>query len=531
MVFFKKNLDKIITGIAFGIFLLVTCYGLTASSLWYDEAIEYWYSKIMFGELPMTGVADGTTNMYQRIIITFQPPLYNIIMFFWLKISDGELWFRFFGVLMGFVGMIGLYKTIKKMANSYIAATAVICSSTIYTLYSYWQECAEYCLVLASLFWTIYFWICLLQEINLRHIITFTIFCIISVYSQYGAIFPVFAMILSAYLYILSKKQRKDIVQISLTYLIALVFAAIPLYVFFIKKQMLKRQADGFAAITIPHFDEGILHDFYDGLLTTFRWNFFSYIYSDAKVQYTLIVILILGLISLILGKNKLIKIIIFTNIICWICYYIAVKFGIYSGAFGVRHNLFFTPMWIVLICAVLVDIFSMLAALSLPHIHPNILKALKWGFFTVCMAAVCYFTIFNWTGKLIEHSYKSDVRGPVNEWYTQKAYEKPTIVYYAADPGFAYYVRQNENYNEHTEDHVTYMDWLQNLSVDEYSSLVDSFYGQSWPQDVYIVAANFIDDLDVLAECFTQKGYTREDLYDIHYGKLIYLSKNGSDK
>ncbi len=70
----------------FSFFVLITAHKLTNAPLWFDEAVEYWYSKVMVGELPY----DGYTNMYQRIVSTFQPLLYNVIMYFWLKISDSE---------------------------------------------------------------------------------------------------------------------------------------------------------------------------------------------------------------------------------------------------------------------------------------------------------------------------------------------------------------------------------------------------------------------------------------------------------
>ena len=51
--FIRKYAGQIAAATAFIIFTLVTCYQLTGSALWYDEAIEYWYSKILVGELPM----------------------------------------------------------------------------------------------------------------------------------------------------------------------------------------------------------------------------------------------------------------------------------------------------------------------------------------------------------------------------------------------------------------------------------------------------------------------------------------------
>ena len=67
----------IFLGSVFTLFILITIYKLTNASLWYDEAIEYWYSKVLIGVLPYDS---SMVNMYQRIISTYQPPLYNVIM-------------------------------------------------------------------------------------------------------------------------------------------------------------------------------------------------------------------------------------------------------------------------------------------------------------------------------------------------------------------------------------------------------------------------------------------------------------------
>lgn len=522
MSLIRKYAEQIAAVTAFVIFMLVTCYQLTGSSLWYDEAIEYWYSKILVGELPMKGVADGTVNMYQRILLTYQPPLYNILMYVWLKVSDAELWFRFFGVLMGLVGMVGIYKSVKRFANGWAAALSVICASTVYQLYSYWQECAEYCLLLGSLCWVVYFWISLIQETTLRNMICFTITGVVAVYSQYGAIFPVGAMALTAYLYILWQKNKKHIIDINAVYISAAIMAAIPLYLFFIRKQMAHQQTER-NSLMAPEFPEGILHDVFESLYATFYWNFFSYIYSETAVRTIMIVILLLGLAALIFGRQKIIKMMIVTNIVCWFVYYAAVKCGAYSyGKFGRRYNLFFIPLWIVLIVGVLAEVCSLLP--DIMQIRLRKIPLLRGAFVAVCLGWVGYYTVYNWTGKLRYHSYKSDIRGPVQEWYARKGYEDATIVYYAADPGFAYYVRQHENYDAHKEERVTYMEWSRDLSVDAYSLFIEGIYGTEWPEEVYIAAANYVDDLDTMAECFTRKGYIREDVYDLNAGKLIYL-------
>lgn len=521
MIAIKRQKELIVTGAAFTFFLLLACYKLTNASLWFDETIEYWYSKILVGNLPYAYAEAGRgSTMYERIISTYQPPLYNILMYFWLKINDSEWWFRFFGVVMGFLAMIGIYKSVNKLSNPYLASLAVFFSSTIYKLVYFWQECAEYCLMLATLCWAIYFWIALLQKVDKRNIILFTIAAIFPVYSQYGAAFPVLGMILVATVVILLKKDKKDILIMSASYIIALVAAAIPLYFLFIKKQIIKQQGGAVGMPTIT-FSDGFLKDIFNSIHTTFRDNLFPS-YNDASVRIFLIIALVLMIVSLIFGKIKTVKWIILANIAAYFCYYLAVKAGLYSyGQFGGRYGLFFIPAWIILNFAIGIDIFSLLATAS-RTIFKWRLSDLRYIFIGVCLCQVLCYAINSWTNDLQDNWLKEDIRGVVNEWYEQDAYHSPTLVYYGADSGFAYYVRQNENYNESMESAIHYMQWYRNKSVDEYTSYLDSVYGDTWPEDIYIVASHTRDDLDTLIESFISRKYTQEELYNYSGGKLI---------
>lgn len=513
----RNNIEKIFTGAAFTFFVLITCYKLTNSALWFDETIEYWYSKIMFGRLPFSSEYGDTVNMYQRIVSTFQPPLYNVIMFFWLKISDAEWWFRFFGVIMGFIGMVGIYKTLEKICgNSLVASLAVVFSSCNYHLSYYWQECAEYCLMLGSLCWTFYFWVCLIRDINRKNIILFTIFAVIPVYSQYGAAFPVLGMCLIAYIIILSKKDMKYIIEISVAYLSALICAALPLYVFFIRKQVLNQQ--GGTVAWHNFLGSGLIKDFCVGFYTVFRWSLESY-YSFEAVCISIFIIMLAALIVLIRGKI-LAKLLIAVFAVTWMSYYITVKFGLYSyGRFGNRYNVFFIPVWIVLIFTIGYEIYCILQ-------QTEFMKRLNVHLFflgmTVCLIA-CY-NLLSWEERLRENWDKEGIRDAVDTWYQYEASEKYTIVYYGADSGFSYYVKNSEHYNDQTENNVVYMYWYADKREEDYQNYIDSIYGENWPEEIFIAGSHLSDDFDTLIGVFTNHSYASENIYVTDGTRLVRL-------
>ena len=514
----NKNRDYFLLGSVLILFILVTTYKLTNASLWFDETVEYWYSKVLVGTLPY----DSTkVNMYQRITSTYQPPLYNILMYFWLRISDSVWWFRFFGVVMGFIGMIGLYKGVcKAIDNSALASASVAFSAFVYQLLYYWQECAEYCLMLAALFWTVYYWICVIKAPSRKSIIGFTITAVISVYSQYGAAFPVAVMAIMALIIVISGKDKKHIADISISYIAAAVLAALPLYVFFLRKQM-NSQSGSRVAISEITFEGNIIFDQIKALTRVFKWNLFSY-YSTAATLI-IFILLAIALIVVLFKGRKYARTLIITNAIIWELYYISVKLGIYSyGNFANRYNLFFIPIWVVTFFVVIFELYHIISGSARLN-KTGVLQYMYAG----AIAAFCLcFCIFAWTARIQNNWGKEEARNATAEWVKQKGYDSDTLVYYGANSGFAYYIRSDEGFDGYWEDNVTYMPWFSSRSEEDWNKYLNDIYGTDWPDQLYVVATHVAgNDLNLLSDQFIDKGYEKTNLYTSG-GYLIRFSK-----
>lgn len=414
-----------------------------------------------------------------------------------------------FGVVMGFIGNLGIYKSVKKIGNRYIAAMAVMFSSCIYQLVYYWQECAEYCLMLGTLCWTIYLFFSVIEEQTTKNIILFTISAILPVYSQYGAVFPVLIMLFAAYIFVFIKKEKKGIIIISFSYIVAFVVAAIPLFFFFIKKQIENQQGGEIQAKTLS-FEGNIVKDFLSSFKIVVKWNLFSY-YGDQFTVIFIIVAIIAIIVMFILSKNKYIKILGIVNVVTWILYYFAVKIGIYSyGDFGGRYSIFFLPLWIVTIFCFIIDGYEMLKVRCSGKFN-----CLKYYYAGICLCMVFCFIYLGWTLKIQNNWSKENMRDAVKKWISEGAVDSNTIVYYAGDSGFAYYLRQYDGYTEKLEDNVNYMYWYRDRSVEEYTEYVNSIYGEDWPDEIYIIGIHTRDDFDTLVNVFTDRGWQRTDLYD----------------
>ena len=501
----RKWLGSAAAVFAFAVFLLVALHKLTYASVWVDESIEFWYSRVMTGPLPF----ENTSDMIERINSTFQPPLYNFLMFFWLQISTGQWWFRFFGVVAGFFGMIGLYKTARLITgNVYAASASVLVAAFVRQLVYYWQECAEYCLLVAFIFWALYYWISLLKKPSRNNIIGLTVFSVLAVYSQYGAVFPVFIMLVTALFTVLRQKQKVLTRTLLISYGTAFVVAALPLFFFFFLPQFASQHEGGFSAPEITFFRNNVLIDFAGGAAAVFEWCFTSFL-----PQYVTAVIVglfvLLAAVTLFRG-SRFLKTVILSNLCLWLIYYAALKLKLYAyGSFRGRYAIFFIPCWLVMTVAMLYEVYGLLAGRD---------KAGKGSPAKIWLGAVALacaaLSFCSWQLSIKDNWVKENNRESTAVWYRENPEGKDTFVYYGAAAGFAYYLYNDPAYSSVPRERIRYMPWqLRGKTAEEYTEYYDKQFGPEWPKEVYFVAQHIGSDLDVMLTPFLDRGYRRESL------------------
>ena len=503
---------------AFAVFLCVALYRLTHASLWIDEGVEFWYSKVMTGPLPF----ESSANMLERINSTFQPPLYNVLMHFWLMVSTSQWWFRFFGVVAGFVGMIGLYRTARRLTeNVYVSAAAVLFASFVVQLVYYWQEAAEYCLLLASVFWALYFWVDLLKAPSRRNITGLTVLSVIAVYSQYGAVFPVFIMLVTALAAVL-KQKRKDLNRTLLvSWALAFVLAALPLFIFFFLPQISGQHEGGFSPGDIHFYRNNVLVDFVGGAAAVFQWCMTLHLPTAATV---LCIALFCGLAALMLWKgSRFLKLMIGCNLALWIIYYAALKLNLYAyGHFRGRYALFFIPCWLVLAVAMLHEAHGLLKKRAENG------KQFPARAFLCAVACLCVVYCFcSWHLQLRNNWEKEDNRKAAAVWTAENPEGKDTLVYYGATAGFSYYLYYDPTFAGASLDRVRYMPWsLRNKTAEEYAAWYDSVFGETWPREIHLVANHIGSDLKTMLVPFREKGYKVKRLNGSSNIRLTHAGK-----
>lgn len=475
----------------------------TASGLWFDESIEYYFSSSLQGSVPG---ARGDYSMYKRILTTYQPPLYNWLMYVWLSILDSEFWFRLAGILVTFIGSAGLYLGLKEIMDRDWAAAGSAAYLLAGGVSEYALEAGEYNLLLCMMCWVLCFYLRALRKEKSGDLFGFIVFCCLAVYSQYGAVFLIVPMYGAlAWHFLKRKKKTGNLIAFSLL----AAAAAVPLVVYFLLPQM---QNQGSAAVSHrPVFAYGVIDPFV-GLAKTV---FFSF-KDETRLQFAAAVAVGALALTALQGKNKTLIHLLLLFICGWVSYYLitACTFYGYNGTFtpdklgtaniGGRYSLGFAP----LLTATLV--YGVYCACSLKIEKKTWLTAKR-----KMIAALCLLMIFSAFGfaSLLCAKPKDDVREAVQVWYEKKAYESKTLIDNWDDPIFQFYVTHHPDYSEAYQDRLILAPWwgsenpaLMKNALDDIKLLdADDFYYLSYSSETYEKHALIIRQL------FMDCGFTVE--------------------
>ena len=503
-----KKLQKkeyLVLGGVLLVFLLMSLYKLTDTPLWYDEMIEFYYSKYLTGQIRGVSLC---SNLYERLQTnSFQPPLYNLVMHVWLLFGESEWWFRFSGVVFGVLGMLGLYACVRELAGWQAAALSVFVSSFIYELSYYVKEAAEYNMMLMLLYWLLYLYFRTLRNLTLKNIIWFTAVSVVLLYTQYGAVLGILPLAVSLFVRAWRQREsRKLCVKVALIYIAAGAVFGLPLYFLLFRIQMEMNQSVNY--YTVAFEKNNILYDFFKTLLTTAQWLF-----TESKTRFepvfglALPAAALIAVLSVRFRKNREFNDFLASCIAIWLIYYALVRSGIYAyGDFGNRYSLFLLPVWSVLTVCLANEAFGLLKLLKVSWKRLAYQGAL--GAFLLVLLGYCAYGFY----RISIFDVKSDTRSVVRIWYEEEGYESPTYVVFGEAPSFTYYLTHDDRFREEYWDNILF----------EYENVEDvydpqeywEFFSDAWdgqpPEHFYLS----IGHENTLTEALRERGYTLEEKF-----------------
>ncbi|MBQ6773772.1 MAG: glycosyltransferase family 39 protein [Synergistaceae bacterium] len=475
---------------------------LTYSSLWFDETIEYFFSKFMTGSVPGSIVGRNTSNMYERICSTWQPPLYNVLMYVWLKFFDSEALFRLAGVLVTLLGASGLYLAVYNLSGLKWACAGTLIYLLVPRVAYYALEAAEYNLMLCCECWVLYFFIkCVTRKADNISLAGFFISSGLAVYSQYGAAF--FALGLYIVLLCYSLSDKALVKKIIIMTVITGIAAVLPLVYFFLRPQMINQ---GIAATShVPVFEKGnILY----GIIKQIRWMLNTGVKLVDNLSVTGIVYNIMKFIPVICAclavlitafkRERVYRLILAVCAVSWVIYYVSVITSFYANTpylkgFGNRYGLFFVPLWVL----VMIYASSLLC---------RTLRCKK-----LCLAMIICFA-FVGVCNIYAGWEKENVREAVNIWYDREGFREKILVNIAAESNFYFYMLHDERYNESYKDNIISTEYWINAKYEELRRNLEAIKIFELDKFYYIVSHN-LRGLETLRQVMKDAGYDGEDI------------------
>lgn len=466
----KRNSLIWLSVVAF-VTLVIYCSRATTSALWFDEGIEYYYSKFLNGTVPG---GFGTETMYQRIVFTYQPPLYNWLMYVWLKIYDSEFWFRLAGILVTVAGGVGVYKALERLADYKWAAAGMLVYLFTCETYIYALECAEYNLMLCFICWTVYFFICAYEQQDVKSLVGFFACAVLTVYSQYGGVFIIVPLYAVLGLHLLIKKTK--ILPFAALSAVTAVLATLLLKYFLLPQ--LKHQG----SISVSHkpfFAYGNpIKDFILTLKAQVGWNFADSIGNYQVAVIVKAVVLISGILAVaaLISKEKTYIVLASVTAGSWLIYYAAVACSFYGynnwkSSFGTqnignRYGLLFTPLWaFVLFYGVYV--FTQWLEKKLRD-NKRFKSASTVS--VICVCLMCVYCVLNTFNLYSTSIIKEDIRDVTEIWYEKRGYETATVVHEWDDGMFNFYFTHNKAFDESYRENVVITDSL--MRVADYNQM-----------------------------------------------------------
>lgn len=178
-------------------FLLRIAY-LDVQSLWWDEAFSFSMS-----------IANLPSLLENAVRYRVHPPLYYMLMHFWLSLGHSEFLLRAFSVFCGTLSVTTMYATAALIGGKRLATLATILLSVSPFGIWYSQEVRMYSLTTLLVLMTSFFFLRLLRQDTARNWIAFGLCALLAMYSDYLYLFVILAQ--AMFLIILRKRYPREL--------------------------------------------------------------------------------------------------------------------------------------------------------------------------------------------------------------------------------------------------------------------------------------------------------------------------------
>lgn len=420
----QKKIDLYILPALLGLAAIFRLFQLNIKGLWFDEAFEYWASVVPLKYL------------FSVVSTSLQPPLYNILLHFWLKFSDSDLWMRLLSVFLDLLGILAILRLCRKHFNRITTVLIGLIAAVMPAMIRYAQETGEYALLLCCLMWFIHFMVTAYHSKAWKDWLLTGLFALLACYSHFGAFIAVAGAYFAILVLFCIEKEKEGVKKLLISGLITAALTSFSIIT--LLKQAQQQRAPFEILKTSGMLD--VVKYFFVGYLNSLRFFFTGYQYSkiSALIPWAVIsIISIIGLALLIKSKHSQ-RVFSLIFISTFLLYAGLVIPGFYAyGSFGFRYANILIPGFLLL----LGNVFYFLSE------QPKLI--IRTGAFVIAIVLITL-SILSLPNRGVSVLLRGEMDWPETDdmnqavafWAQEKSQDAFTFISFRGLPGFVYYAR-----------------------------------------------------------------------------------------
>ena len=455
----------------------------SSRALWFDEAVEYLTASSNFNQLPAAIVASN-----------YQPPLLTYLLHVWLKISIHPLWIRMLFISLSMLTLVGIMRWATLHWGNRGGLIAGMITAVLPTEIYYAQDVGEYALLVCLLTYSLFF----LDQANrkslARYWFLWAILTVGAIFTHYGAaiiVLPTSLTILLRNIYLQKWSNVKQ--QVMLSGISGLTM--LPL-VFYFLPQQIQRVSKSALANPLTSTRQELINAV-SSVGQTFSYQLTGWPLSQITQSTSMIIVAIVVILAIIFSIPNWRKSPVLWLLPAYAFYFILVRLGLYIG-FGFRYALIFTPMLVMTLAWILVELYQSRTPI------------LRWLIFVSFVSMFIYATPHPTFSKLLRNdppwSPQENLHVAFNYWNQQRRDDEATFVYYGAVPAMRYYLQLSgldtlpsasiralvecsakEALPVCQENRIYFSSWVRDLTVEEkYENMLETM--GNTPQRVWLL-------------------------------------------
>jgi 4-amino-4-deoxy-L-arabinose transferase-like glycosyltransferase len=371
--------------------------------------MEYWVARS-----PLSDILSTVKAALQ------DPPLYSILLHFWMKMGQTEFSIRFLSLIFSVAGMLGVIVLSRLAFGKKASLVAGVLMAVAVPDIRFAQEAGQYALMSCVLSWNLVFLLLLMREGTWQWSILWGISAAIAIYSYYGAALIIGATTLACLVCTISKRQWSRFFKLVIVGSVCGA-SVIPLAVAWLPDQFLRGPTATAFQFSIGTYQEE-LHRFLIQTRDFLTYQFLGYQpggWPWPQIREWVIWLPSVWLILVSAIRYKL-RLPVVWFAIGLLAYYFVGRLGAYP--FGSRYSLILSFLFWSCLAAGIAALLSLSRPLSLRN-------ALAFSFLG----------LFVTVSLLSPVEPQEDLRSVTRFWLSERQVGEPTYVYYGAVPGFRY--------------------------------------------------------------------------------------------